>query len=339
LNNRYSRQELFPSIGKVGQKKISDKHVLIVGAGALGAANAENLVRAGIGKITIVDRDYVEWSNLQRQQLYSENDAKDRLPKAIAAANRLKAINSEVEIESHIMDVGVEELVELVEGVDVIIDATDNFDIRMMINDISQKESIPWIYGACVGSYGLSYTIIPGRTPCLHCILESIPLGGITCDTVGIIQPAIQMVVAHQSSEALKLLVEDNASLRNKLVSFDLWKNQYSSIDVRSLKKPNCTSCGTDRVYPFLSYESQTKAAVLCGRDTVQIRPATKATRDLEQLEKLLASENLKVECNPFLLSFSIEDKRLVVFKDGRVFVHGVRDIVQAKSIYHRYLG
>lgn len=339
MSDRYSRQELFPFIGKAGQLKISQKHVLIIGAGALGAANAENLARAGVGKLTIVDRDYVEWSNLQRQQLYSEEDAENRLPKAIAAANRLKAINSDVEIHAFIMDVGVQELEGLIRGVDLIIDATDNFDIRMIINDFSQKEGIPWIYGACVGSYGLSFTIIPDKTPCLNCLLESIPLGGITCDTGGVIQPAIQMVVAHQSTEALKLLVEDRDSLRSKLISFDLWKNQFSSIDVVSLKKTTCLSCGIDKSYPFLSFENQTKAAILCGRDTVQIRPANKESRDLEQLEMLLSAQGIVVERNPFLLSFLIEGKRVVVFKDGRVMVHGMKDIVQAKVLYHRYLG
>jgi sulfur carrier protein ThiS adenylyltransferase len=339
LSERYSRQELFPFIGKDGQRKISRKHVLIVGAGALGAANAENLARAGVGKITIVDRDYVEWSNLQRQQLYSEEDATKRLPKAIAAANRLRAINSDVEIQAFIMDVGVQELEGLIQGVDVIIDATDNFDIRMIINDLSQKEGIPWIYGACVGSYGLSFTIIPDKTPCLNCLLEAIPLGGITCDTGGVIQPAIQMVVAYQSTEALKLLVGDRDSLRSNLVSFDLWKNQFSSINVLSLKKTTCPSCGLDKSYPFLSFENQTKIAILCGRDTVQIRPANKESRDLEQLEKLLSGQGIEVERNPFLLSFLIEGKRVVVFKDGRVMVHGMKDIVQAKVLYHRYLG
>lgn len=339
MSNRYSRQELFPYIGIKGQKKISQKHILIVGAGALGAANAENLVRAGVGKLTIVDRDYVEWSNLQRQQLYTEEDAINRIPKAIAAKNRLKKINSEVEISSYVMDVGVQELEGLLDDVNLVIDATDNFDIRMIINDLSQREGIPWIYGACVGSYGLSYTIIPGETPCLHCLLESIPLGGLTCDTVGVIQPAIQMVVAYQTSEALKLLVEEEDSLRTKLVSFDLWKNQFSSIDVNSLKKKSCLSCGNHKTFPFLAFENQTKAAVLCGRDTVQIRPAVNETRNLEQLEQLLSSQGIEVERNPFLLSFSINGSRLVVFKDGRVFVHGIKDITQAKSLYHRYLG
>ncbi|EIM04912.1 thiamine/molybdopterin biosynthesis ThiF/MoeB-like protein, partial [Planococcus antarcticus DSM 14505] len=205
MNGRYSRQELFEPIGLEGQAKLRNKHVLVIGAGALGTGSAEMLVRAGVGKITIADRDYVEWSNLQRQQLYIEEEAKQRTPKAIAAKKRLTLINSEVEVRCHVMDVSVEEMKQLVVGVDLILDASDNFDIRMIINDISQKYRIPWIYGACVGSYGICYTIIPGETPCLNCLLENIPMGGVTCDTVGIISPAVQMVVSFQISEALKI--------------------------------------------------------------------------------------------------------------------------------------
>lgn len=339
MNNRYSRQELFPPIGKEGQQKISTKHVLIIGAGALGTGSAEALVRAGIGKLTIVDRDYVEWSNLQRQQLYCEEDAINRIPKAIAAGNRLKAINSSVEIKTLIADASGLELEEWAKQVDLIIDATDNFETRMMINDVSQKYQIPWIYGACVGSYGIAYTIIPEKTPCLACLLKTIPIGGLTCDTGGIISPAVNMVVAYQISEALKLLVGDMDSLRNKLVSFDLWKNQYSAIGADKLKDEHCPSCGKERSYPYLSFENQTKTAVLCGRDSVQIRPPSPIKRDLEALEKAFLKQNGTVQRNPYLLSYSIDHHRLVIFKDGRVLVHGTKDITEAKALYHRYLG
>ncbi|MDR4887239.1 thiazole biosynthesis adenylyltransferase ThiF [Fredinandcohnia sp. QZ13] len=339
MNERYSRQELFTPIGTSGQRKIRNKHVLIVGAGALGTGSAEGLVRAGIGKLTIVDRDYVEWTNLQRQQLYSEHDAANRLPKAIAAKERLEKINSDVDIEVHVMDVSVQEIEQIIDGVDLIIDATDNFDIRMLLNDASQKYSIPWIYGACVGSYGISYVILPGKTPCLHCLLETIPMGGLTCDTVGIISPAVQMVVAYQVTEALKILVEDFNALRNKLVSFDLWKNQHTAIKVDRVKREGCLSCGTNPTYPFLSYENQTKSAVLCGRDSVQIRPSKRMERDLDSLAKRLITQGGIVETNPFLLSFTQGSNRMVVFRDGRVLIHGTKDISEAKSLYHRYLG
>ncbi|MFJ8452308.1 thiazole biosynthesis adenylyltransferase ThiF [Bacillus paramycoides] len=339
MNNRYSRQELFSPIGEEGQQKIGEKHVLIIGAGALGSANAEMFVRAGVGKVTIVDRDYVDWSNLQRQQLYAERDVENNLPKAIAAKRRLEEINSEVRVEAIVQDVTAEELEELVTNVDVIIDATDNFETRFIVNDISQKYSIPWIYGACVGSYGLSYTILPGKTPCLSCLLQSIPLGGTTCDTAGIISPAVSLVVSHQVTETLKLLVEDYESLRDGLVSFDVWKNEYSCMNVQKLRKHNCPSCGEGALYPYLNKENTSKTAVLCGRNTVQIRPPHKEEMDFEQYKELLNDRVNDLNVNPYLLSFSVEEKRLVAFKDGRVLVHGTKDISEAKTIYHRYFG
>ncbi|PDZ67033.1 thiamine biosynthesis protein MoeB [Bacillus cereus] len=339
MNNRYSRQELFSPIGEEGQRKIREKHVLIIGAGALGSANAEMFVRAGVGTVTIVDRDYVDWSNLQRQQLYAESDVENNLPKAVAAKKRLEEINREVRIEALVQDVTAEELEELVTNVHVIIDATDNFETRFIVNDIAQKHSIPWIYGACVGSYGLSYTILPSKTPCLSCLLQSIPLGGATCDTAGIISPAVSLVVSHQVTEALKLLVEDYESLRDGLVSFDVWKNEYSCMNVEKLRKHNCPSCGENALYPYLNKENTSKTAVLCGRNTVQIRPPHKEEMDFERYKELLHDRVNDLNVNPYLLSFSVEEKRLVAFKDGRVLVHGTKDISEAKTIYHRYFG
>lgn len=339
MNKRYSRQTLFMPIGETGQQKIATKHVLIIGVGALGTGNAESLARAGVGRITIVDRDYVEWSNLQRQQLYVEEDARKQMPKAIAAKERLQQINSEVEINAHILDVTPDDLEQLIIDVDLILDATDNFDIRMMLNDISQKHDIPWIYGSCVGSYGISFTIIPNVTPCLHCLMESVPIGGLTCDTAGIISPAVGMVIVHQTTEALKILVEDWDACRRKLISFDLWTNQQSLIDVTSMKKESCTSCGKEPTYPFLSFENQTRIAVLCGRDTVQIRPPKTEKRDLQRLAKVLSNNGRKVERNCFLLSVTIDQQRMVMFQDGRTLVHGTNNIAKAKTLYHRYFG
>lgn len=336
---RYSRQILFSPIGSEGQERIRDKHVLVIGAGALGTGNAEVLVRAGIGKLTIVDRDYVEWSNLQRQQLYNEEDAKSRLPKAIAAKKRLGEINSTVDIEAHILDVMPEELVNLAMGADLIIDATDNFETRMIINDVSQKYSIPWIYGACVGSYGISFSILPGVTPCLHCLIDEVPIGGLTCDTAGIISPAVSQVVAHQTTEALKMLVEDYESLSQRVVSFDLWKNEHTSLDVRKLKKEECPSCGVHRMYPSLRYENQTKTAVLCGRDSVQIRPASRHSVNLLDISKTLENQGKQVERNPYLIRFKVDSLQIVLFYDGRALIHGTKEMKEAKSIYHRYFG
>jgi sulfur carrier protein ThiS adenylyltransferase len=339
LNGRYSRQELFAPIGVEGQEKLSRRHVLIIGAGALGSGNAEVLARAGVGKITIIDRDYVEWSNLQRQQLYTEEDAAGRLPKAIAAGRRLQAVNSSVVIESIVGDAGPDELEALAGSIDLIMDSTDNFDTRMVINDVAAKHSVPWIYGACVGSYGISTAFLPGETPCLSCLLEQVPIGGATCDTAGIIAPAVGMTVAYQTAEALKILVGDFKAVRRKLVTFDLWENQFSSISTSALKKEDCPSCGVNAVYPYLAYENRMKTAVLCGRNTVQIRPAAGVVLSLDAAAEQLKLAGGVVERNPFLLSFVKDGQRLVLFKDGRALVHGTKDIQEAKRVYHRYLG
>ena len=338
MNDRYSRQVLFPGIGKDGQAKISQKHVLIIGAGALGSGSAEVLTRAGVGKITIVDRDYVEASNLQRQQLYTEEDVAEKLPKAAAAEKRLRAINSDVEIRAVIGDATPEMLEEMAADVDLIMDATDNFETRMVMNDVSQKYQIPWIYGACVGSFGMSFSIVPGKTPCLNCLLRTIPLQGMTCDTGGIISPAVQMVIAHQTAEALKMLIEDWEAVRTTFVSFDLWRNQYTSLKMSKAKYPGCLSCGEERSYPYLDQENMTKTTVLCGRDTVQIRPSSYGAVSLETLARQLSSLGYQVKGNPYLISIEMGAERMVIFQDGRALIHGTKDLTHAKSIYQRIL-
>jgi len=339
MNDRYSRQVLFPGIGKDGQAKISQKHVLIIGAGALGSGSAEVLTRAGVGKITIVDRDYVEASNLQRQQLYTEEDVAEKLPKAAAAEKRLRAINSDVEIRAVIGDATPEMIEEMAADVDLIMDATDNFETRMVMNDVSQKYQIPWIYGACVGSFGMSFSIVPGKTPCLNCLLRTIPLQGMTCDTGGIISPAVQMVIAHQTAEALKMLIEDWEAVRTTFVSFDLWRNQYTSLKMSKAKYPGCLSCGEERSYPYLDQENMTKTTVLCGRDTVQIRPSSYGAVSLETLARQLSSLGYQVKGNPYLISIEMGAERMVIFQDGRALIHGTKDLTHAKSIYQRILG
>jgi len=317
---------------------LKQKHVLIVGVGALGSASAEALARAGVGKLTLVDRDYVEWSNLQRQQLYTEQDAEEKLPKAIAAQNRLQAINSSIEVKGYVFDAFSEPFAELLKDVDVILDATDNFDVRYLINDLSQKYCIPWIYGSCVGSYGATYTIFPGKTPCLRCLQKVITNTGLTCDTVGIISPAVQITAAYQVAEALKILVGDEEALRKTYLFFDVWKNQHYEINVEKMWDEDCPSCGMHPTFPFLSYESQTKLEVLCGRDAVQIRPASPVAYSLDELSKRLKTFG-KVQKNPFLISCQMENVRVVIFKDGRVMIHGIQEIEKAKSIYYRLLG
>ncbi|MFL1998591.1 thiazole biosynthesis adenylyltransferase ThiF [Lysinibacillus irui] len=338
MQNRYSRQQLFNSIGQAGQQSIQQKHVLIIGAGALGSASAEALVRAGVGKLTLIDRDYVEWSNLQRQQLYTEQDAQEKLPKVIAAKTRLQSINKEVDIHVAIMDACTESLLPLLVGVDVMVDATDNFDVRFVMNDLAQKHRIPWVYGSCVGSYGATYTIVPGTTPCLYCLLKVMPHTGMTCDTVGIISPTVQIVAAYQVAEVLKLLVGDEKALRKSYLTFDVWQNQHYEINVEKIRQEDCPSCGSKPIYPYLSYENQTKLEILCGRDAVQIRPPKPIYYQLEQLANQLRPYG-EIQKNPYLLSCQAEDYRIVIFQDGRVVIHGIQDIQKAKSIYYRLLG
>jgi molybdopterin-synthase adenylyltransferase len=314
--------------------------VLIVGMGALGTGIAETLARCGVGRLILVDRDYVEWSNLQRQQLYTEEDARLRMPKAAAAKSRLMEINSEIVLEAHVLDVRAEEMESLLPGVDLIMDGTDNFDTRLIMNDLAQKHGIPWIYGACVGSYGITYTILPGETPCLNCLLGTIPLGGDTCDTAGILPQAVQMVTANGTAEALKLLGGYKEKLRGKLLTFDVWQSEQQEIGVKAAKKVDCPSCGDRPVYPYLSAANTERSDVLCGRDTVQIRPAQRRSLNLQETAARLSRLNSgKVESNPYLVSFTEEPYRMVVFADGRALIHGTSDIAAARSFYHRYFG
>lgn len=338
MNNRYSRQQLFSPIGQTGQQAMKQKHVLIIGVGALGSASAEALVRAGVGKLTLVDRDYVEWTNLQRQQLYTERDAQEKLPKVIAAKNRLQQINAEVAIQVAIMDACTESLLPLLDDIDVMVDATDNFDVRFLMNDLAQQHRIPWVYGSCVSSYGATYTIVPGKTPCLRCLLKVMPQTGMTCDTVGIISPTVQIVAAYQVAEVLKLLVGDEKALRKSYLTFDVWQNQHYEINVDKMRQDDCPTCGHHPTYPSLAYENQTKLEVLCGRDAVQIRPPNPTHYNLEQLADQLRTYG-DIQINPYLLSCQTEDYRIVIFQDGRVVIHGIQEIQQAKTIYYRLLG
>ena len=334
MTDRYSRQIRFRPIGQDGQDQLAERRVVIIGLGALGTASAEQLVRAGVGRVTLIDRDYVEWSNLQRQQLYTERDARERLPKAVAAKQRLCEVNSTVTIEAIVEDVTATNIDRLVAQADLIMDATDNFAIRMLINDVAAQRKIPWIYGACVASYGMTYTVLPQETPCLHCLLNHLPKQQDTCDTRGIISPAVQLVASHQVTETLKLLTGAKASLRRTLLSFDLWTNQQSQIDVTSLKQAACPSCGDAAVYPYLN-GTPLQFVTLCGRDTVQVRGEGK--RDLVRLENEIRARGMKSQRNPYLLMFETEQHRIVAFADGRILIHGEADPEQAKQTYATY--
>ncbi|WP_101845546.1 ThiF family adenylyltransferase [Halobacillus sp. Marseille-P3879] len=337
MSERYSRQERFAPIGREGQAQLKHKNVFIVGAGALGSANAEMLVRAGVGKITIIDRDYIEWSNLGRQQLYIEEDANSLRTKASAAEERLRAINSDIEIRGLAREFDAENAEELLKGVDFLIDGTDNFQTRFIINDITAKLKVPWVYGGCLKSYGLVLPVVPGKTPCLQCLINHIPQEGGTCDTVGIIGPAVQMTAAYQTSECLKYLT--GHAMCEELIYVDVWSREYSSINVSKLLDPECPSCSREPVFPYMRKEKGLKTAMLCGRNTVQVRPDQLSALSLSELSSHLAPVTEKVKENGELLTFHVENVRFVVFKDGRTLIHGTEDVQEAKKLYQRYIG
>lgn len=338
MNERYSRQILFPEIGREGQEKLLASHVMILGCGALGASHAEMLARAGVGHLKIVDRDFVEFTNLQRQTLFKESDAEDRLPKAAAAKTRIAEINSEVEVESIIADVNNSNFESLIKGCDLVLDGSDNFQVRYLLNDACVKQNRPWIYGAAVSSYGTSMTVIPGQTPCLRCIFEEMPDAGSapTCDTAGVIMPIISSISAIQVSEAIKLIVSDFDSLHRSLVQIDVWANDWRKIRLAEPNK-NCVCC-VQKNFEFLDAEAVESSAVLCGRNAVQIAPPRPTNLDLGALaDRLGPSVNLKQ--NEFLVRFYVDDKEVTVFRDARALIKGTDDISTARSLYARYLG
>ena len=338
MNDRYSRQILFREIGREGQEKLLSSRVLLVGCGALGAAHAEMLARAGVGKLRIVDRDFVEFTNLQRQTLFKESDAAERLPKAIAAKTRIGEINSEIDVEAIVADVNNSNIESLINGCDLVIDGTDNFQVRYLVNDACVKNGVMWIYGAAVSSYGTTMTIRPGVTPCLRCIFDEMPDAGSspTCDTSGVIMPIIATVSATQVSEALKLLVGDIDSLHGSLMQFDVWANDRQRIKL-SAPNADCKCCGL-RSFEFLEAESVEFSAVLCGRNAVQIAPPKLIDLDLNKLSERLSSV-ADVKQNEYLVRFSEGENEITVFADGRAIIKGTDDITTARSLYSRYIG
>ncbi|HVF29652.1 MAG TPA: ThiF family adenylyltransferase [Pyrinomonadaceae bacterium] len=338
VSDRYSRQVLFPEIGRTGQQKLLDARVLIVGCGALGASHAEMLARAGTGHLTIVDRDFVEYTNLQRQTLFKETDAAERLPKAIAARARIGEINSEIEVVAVVADVNPSNVEQLIRDVDLVIDGTDNFQTRYLLNDACIKHNRTWIYGAAVSSYGTTMTIIPGETPCLRCIFEEMPDAGTspTCDTAGVIMPIIASISGVQVSEAIKLLVGHRDALHGTLMQIDVWQNDWRKI---RLGKPNpdCPACGLKR-FEFLDAKTPEFSAVLCGRDAVQIAPPAPTSIDLKSFAEKLGHLS-DIKANEYLVRFSSGENEITVFRDGRAIVKGTDDVSVARSLYARFVG
>jgi molybdopterin-synthase adenylyltransferase len=336
---RYSRQILFSPIGANGQKKIVGSRVVIVGMGALGTVIANHLVRSGIGYIRLIDRDLVELSNLQRQTLFNEEDARLNLPKAIAAEKNLKNINSTITIEPIIADLNLDNAEDLLVGFDCIVDGTDNFMTRFLINDVAFKHGIPWVHGGAVSSRGMFAVFKPGVTPCYRCLFPRVPSGrGETCDTMGVLSPITDIIGSFQAMEVLKLMV--GAESNPNLEQFDIWNGDYMQMDITEGKNPNCPTC-VKHQFDFLNRASNLQVAYtsLCGRDTVQIVPRHKQQTDLKVLaEHLKGSGNVLV--NEFLLRFSPDQQTsMVIFKDGRVLIHGTNEIAKGKSIYSKYLG
>lgn len=338
MSERYSRQILFSEIGKAGQQKLLASRVLLVGCGALGASHAEMLARAGVGKLRIVDRDFVEYTNLQRQTLYKESDAEERLPKAIAAKKRIAEINSEMDVEAIIADINHSNIESFVVGCDVVIDGTDNFQIRYLLNDACIKHNKTWIYGAAVSSYGTTMTIIPGETPCLRCIFEDMPDAGSspTCDTAGVIMPIIMSISAIQVAEAIKLLTGNLSALHRSLIQIDVWQNDWRKIRLGGPEK-DCKACGK-RDFVFLNSENVEFSAVLCGRNAVQIAPPNPTDLDLPGLANRLASYG-EIKLNEYLIRFSTEGYEVTVFRDARAIIRGTDDLSAARSLYSRFIG
>ena len=335
LSERYSRQILFRPVGETGQQKLLQSRVAIVGCGATGSALASLLARAGTGTLRIIDRDYVEPSNLQRQSLFDETDAAESMPKAIAACRKIAAFNSQITAEPQVSDLRPENIDELLAGVDLILDGTDNFETRYLVNDFAIKQRLPWIYAAAVGSYATTMNIIPGETACLSCIFPDSPRGAVeTCDTAGILNSAVNLAASIAATEAIKLLVGDTRNLRRTLVSHDIWTNERAEV-FAGKPRADCRTCG-EREFVHLSGEGRPHIT-LCGRNSVQIHEHARP------LDLATISERLKphgpVRHNEFVLKFWKEPYEMTLFPDGRAIIKGTTETAVARSLYARYVG
>ncbi len=333
---RYLRQMIFHGVGQAGQEKLLAARVLVVGVGATGSMIAATLARAGVGFLKIADRDFVELHNLQRQILYDEADAAARTPKAVAAAQKLARVNSSIQIAPCVTDVHAENIEELIADVDLILDGTDNFETRFLVNDACVKRNKTWIYGGAVSSYGASMTIVPNVSACLRCVFRHAPPPGAlpTCDTAGVIAPIVNVIGSLVSAEALKYLV--GAGERNRgLINIDLWENTFDIFEVE--RRADCPCCGL-RQFDFLDADAGAGATSLCGRNAVQIRPAQKYALDLAQLAARLAPLG-RVTQNEYLVQFARDDFDLTIFPDGRAIIQGTDDASVARGLYAKYVG
>ncbi|MFD1175922.1 ThiF family adenylyltransferase [Paenibacillus puldeungensis] len=341
MSERYSRQIRFAPIGPSGQLRLAESVVTVIGCGALGSAIAETLVRAGIGELHLVDRDFVEHSNLQRQQLFTEQDADEMLPKVSAAERRLRAIRSDVRLHTYLDDLDAPLAEQLAEKSMLLMDATDNFETRLLINDAAAKARIPWIYGACVGSAGVVFPFIPGESACFRCLLPSLPPVNQTCDTAGIISPAVQVTAALQCTEALKWLSGNRAAIRHKIHYFDLWQNTQMDIGISKIRNADCATCGEHPTYPSISASRSRSLAfsTLCGRDVVQVLPDPARPISLDDAENIGRRAANQMRRTPFFVELQVFNHRMILFQNGRLLIHGARSIPEARKLYHQLFG
>lgn len=336
--DRYSRQRRFSRIGDSGQERLLAARVTIIGCGALGTHIAQHLARAGVGFLRICDRDFVEFDNLQRQVLFDEEDARQRLPKAVAAANKIAAINRDVRVDARVTDVTAGNVLALIDGADLVLDGTDNFTTRFLINEACTHERVPWVYGGCVSAHGMVLVVLPGETACFACLMPEAPGAGQgdTCDTVGVIGPAVAVVAGIQSAEAFKILVGDLAAVNRSLVTVDLWQHDVRSLSIP--RDPNCPVC-VGREFPRLqSPRAEGTTTVLCGRNAVQVSPPVPAALDLAEFQRRLGGLG-PIRCNEHVICFEQEGLEATLFRDGRALIKGTDEPAVARSFYARYVG
>ncbi len=335
LRERYSRQVLFAGIGLEGQRKLGAAHVAIVGCGATGAATAALLARAGVGRLTLIDRDFVEESNLQRQVLYDEADAREALPKAEAARRKIALFNGAARVDAHVADVVPANIHTLLDGVEVVLDGTDNYETRYLINDYAVECRVPWIYAAAVGAYGATMNVLPGETACLACLFPDKPGGVVeTCDTAGILNMAVNWAASIQAMEALKLLSGAREQVRRSFIALDLWTNEGSEISA-ARPRSGCVVCSA-REFSHLRGEGRPHIT-LCGRNSVQIHEHDRPV-DFAAMERRLEAHG-RVRRNAMLLRFERGTHTITLFADGRALIQGTTDIALARSLYARFIG
>lgn len=335
--NRYRKQILLREIGAEGQDRLGKSRAVVIGCGALGTVIANSLVRMGTGSIVIVDRDYIETDNLHRQILFDGDDVSENLPKAVAAARKLSRINPTITIEPVVADINAGNIEDIVRGADCVIDGTDNFETRFLINDACHRLGIPWVYGGVVSTYGMSFTIIPGETACFRCFMRDAPKPGTseTCDTVGVLATAVSIVASIETTEAVKILSGRRADLQGKLVNVDVWNGVWESFELK--KDRSCPLCGHGK-YDYLDARVSSKTVSLCGRNAMQITPGRKSVMDFKDMAQRLERAG-SVHYNEHILKFSADGIEISLFRDGRAILKGVTDEAAAKTAFSKYIG